>query len=130
MEHRWGQRKTVDMSVHILHGGCRFATANLLNVSLSGAFIETELELIPLARLSLEIDLPNHTAAGTLRIGAFVVRRGGSGYGIEWYKAPAMDARIEPDRGSQHFPGLAPPSQNRQQRRICKAAPIAEDCHD
>jgi hypothetical protein len=110
MEHRWGQRKAVDMSAHILHGGCRLATASLLNVSLSGAFMETDLELVPLARLSLEIDLPNHAADGTLRIGAFVVRRGGGGYGIEWYKAAAAGERIASDRGDLDILSLAPPA--------------------
>jgi hypothetical protein len=129
MEHRWGQRKAVDVSAHILHGGCRFATANLLNVSLSGAFIATDLELVPLARLSLEIDRPHQGAEGTLRMGAYVVRRGGSGYGIEWYKAAGEGERIASDQGNLHVWGSRR-LPNPRQRRIFQAAATAGDCHE
>jgi hypothetical protein len=85
VEHRWGQRRAVNTPARI-HVDTRIAVAaRLLDFSLSGGFIETTLELIPLARLLLEIDSPESGTADVLRIGAFVVRRAGRGYGIEWH---------------------------------------------
>jgi hypothetical protein len=89
VEHRWGQRQTVNTSARIVVDARIVAPARLLDFSLSGGFIETELDFVPLTRLTLEIDFLDGRTAGALLIDAYVVRRAAGGYGIEWHKLSA-----------------------------------------
>jgi hypothetical protein len=86
MEHRWGQRRAVDTLAHIHVDARVAAAARLVDFSLSGGFVETTLELAPLAPLLLVIDAPESGTASGWRMAASVVRRAARGYGIEWHR--------------------------------------------
>jgi hypothetical protein len=106
VEHRWGQRRAVNTSARIVVDAGVTAAASLLDFSLSGGFIETELELVPLARLLLEIDLLEGRIARALRIDAYVVRQSGRGYGIEWHN---LNPNNLPTAWAQHQLHGSPP---------------------
>ena len=76
MEHRWGGRISVDVPVKIRWKANGVADARLLNVSRSGALIQTRVPLPLLARIEVYID------GGT--ISSFVTRIDKAGVGVEW----------------------------------------------
>jgi hypothetical protein len=59
MEHRWGQRVQVGMNVRLSCLPYAIGSGRLRDVSVSGAFIETNLRIPLLARMQVEIDLPS-----------------------------------------------------------------------
>ena len=75
MEHRWGERSLVRAAVR-LHGAIWDAAGYLRDASLSGAFVQTRLQVPAWTRVELSL-------SGT-RIAAFVVRVTPDGLGIEW----------------------------------------------
>ncbi len=55
MEHRWGERVTVDIPVSLCGGGLRDAPARLCDFSLSGALISTPSPVPQVARIGVRI---------------------------------------------------------------------------
>ncbi len=87
MEHRWGQRRVVDLPVRLTCHPYTVGRGRLLNASVSGAFIATELQLPLLASVQVEIELPGRPSIeGPLRIDAYVMRRSVGGFGLEWHE--------------------------------------------
>lgn len=93
MEHRWGRRYDVDLPVHLkaaspgaLDTGC------IINISLSGALIQTDLRLDPLTRVEVRFGLE--------WISGYVIRCGSSLVAVEWcHFAPREIAeRLPADR--------------------------------
>jgi hypothetical protein len=88
MEHRWGQRMACRARVRmstvegISGAGC------IRDISSSGAFIETALELPVNARLVL-IMSGNESATREVEVKASVVRVARDGVGVEWCETPA-----------------------------------------
>lgn len=84
MEHRWGQRRSVDLAVSVTALPGAIGMGRLRDVSASGAFIATQLDL-PLFSL-VQIELPGGAASvGAACEGhAYVVRKSPGGIGIEW----------------------------------------------
>ncbi len=76
MEHRWGTRVLVDIPVRLRCRRGHFVDAHLVNISLSGAFIRTEVALTRFA--PLEIELKGCT------VPSFVARVHSDGIGAEW----------------------------------------------
>ncbi len=76
MEHRWGARVLANIPVRLRCRGCNFVDAHLVNISLSGALIRTEMALTLFA--PLEIELQGCT------VPSFVVRVQTDGIGAEW----------------------------------------------
>jgi hypothetical protein len=85
MEHQRGQRHSTDVSVRIFTRPYTIGIGRVLNVSATGAFLETQLALRPLSLLYLEP--MNLASAGEARerIAATVVRCTPSGVGLAWY---------------------------------------------
>jgi PilZ domain-containing protein len=91
MEHRWGQRVSADVMVRLIGAPGAIGTGRLRNVSATGAFVQTNLDLPLLTTVRVEwIAGPppaGHPCAGR----AYVVRQVAAGVGIEWF-AVALDA--------------------------------------
>ena len=88
MEHRWGFRQSTDLMVRFAAGPSAVGrgavgTARIVNVSVSGAFLETSAGLRVLSLLYLE-PLTAQRGAVPAQIAASVIRRTESGAGVEW----------------------------------------------
>jgi hypothetical protein len=85
MEHRWGQRVSADVIVRLIAAPGAIGTGRLRNVSATGAFVQTNLNLPLLTPVRVEwIAGPpptGHPCAGR----AYVVRQVAAGVGIEWF---------------------------------------------
>ena len=76
MEHRWGTRTSVDIPVRLRCRASNFMDARLVNISLSGALIRTEMVLAPFAPVDITLN--------ECTVPSFVVRMGSAGIGVEW----------------------------------------------
>ena len=90
MEHRWGQRITVEVPVILAVGGRTRGRGLLRNASISGALIETALELPVFS--NLVVSVPN---VGDLA--ASIVRRAPGRFAVEWrdMACPSIVALLE-----------------------------------
>jgi hypothetical protein len=87
MDHRWGRRKATDAAVRFFALPATFGTGKVTNVSVTGAFMETLLN-IPLATtIYVESIAPVAQGGGRRRMAANVVRRAPTGVGLEWCQA-------------------------------------------
>ncbi|MDP9065004.1 MAG: hypothetical protein M3O06_03955 [Pseudomonadota bacterium] len=84
MEHRWGQRVTVDLPVRIIGHPFSGRPGRLLNFSVSGAWITVDLDLRVLSRLQIAIDYPHRPKHEVPLIAAYVARKFKGGFGLEW----------------------------------------------
>ena len=90
MEHRWGQRVPVGMRVRLSCLPYAIGSGWLRDVSVSGAFIETNLRLPLLASVHVEVELPGCGRATRHSVAGHVARQAEDGVGIEWPElAPA-----------------------------------------
>ena len=83
MEHRWGERVRVDIPVRVLVIGRDAAQCRLKNLSLSGALVMSDQDLVlpPLIDVYIE-RLPQLAMASVVK--ARVSRKVTHGVGIEW----------------------------------------------
>jgi hypothetical protein len=86
MDHRWGRRKTTDSPVRFFALPATFGTGRVTNVSVTGAFMETLLNL-PLAGIIYVESIAPVEAGGRRRMAANVVRCTPTGVGLEWCQA-------------------------------------------
>lgn len=86
MEHRWGERIAVRLTVALSGGSLPPVAGSLENVSSSGAFVRT-LGRGP-ARGPVDVTFEEHGSGRgrSVRLPAYVVRETESGVGIEWYE--------------------------------------------
>jgi len=84
MEHRWGQRFEVDILVRVHTRPYAVRTGRLTDVSMSGGFILSSMELRELRRLQIALVLPHRFSQATPVISAYVARRQRDGIGVEW----------------------------------------------
>jgi hypothetical protein len=84
MEHRWGQRFEVDILVRMHSRPYAMRTGRLTDVSMSGGFIVTSVDLHELRRLQIALVLPHRFHQATPVISAYVARRHSDGIGVEW----------------------------------------------
>lgn len=101
MEHRWGVRHSLDLSVRFGAGRRTLALARVRNASLSGAYLETPANLPMLGRMWVELESGQQLPNDGNRIAAYVVRADESGFGLEWCEfAPgpivALMERMQP----------------------------------
>jgi hypothetical protein len=87
MEHRWGQRTRCRATVRLSAGAGVIGTGRVRDVSTSGAFIETALQLPMHARVLLMV-LGNESASREVAITASVARVVRDGIGVEWCETP------------------------------------------
>jgi hypothetical protein len=84
MEHRWGQRFEVDILVRVHSRPYAVRTGRLIDVSMSGGYIVTGMDLRELRRLQIALVLPHRFSHATPMISAYVARRHRDGIGVEW----------------------------------------------
>src|SRR3954469_23109901 len=95
MDHRWGQRVTVDLAVQLLCHPRTIAVGRLMNVSVSGAYVRTGLVPALLAPVRILGFLSETEGTRREAIEGYVVRREREGFGIEWFElAPAGICRF------------------------------------
>jgi PilZ domain-containing protein len=97
MEHRWGQRVTLEVPVRLLLAGRVLGRGILRNASISGALIETPLELPLFTNLVVALPTTSELTASTQELAACVVRRAPAGLAVEWrdMACPAIVALLE-----------------------------------
>jgi hypothetical protein len=82
MEHRWGERRPIDLGVRFVMMPQTVGAGRIVNISSTGAFMKTQTCLRLLSLLYLQ---PLATPEGeTEHIAATVVRRESTGVGLEW----------------------------------------------
>lgn len=92
MEHRWGARVALNLTVTVQVDNRTSALGVIRDASISGAFIESSLQLLSYAHVFITL----HGAGGE-RLDARVVRRGPGGFAVEWrdMACPAIVALLE-----------------------------------
>ena len=97
MEHRWGQRVTVEIPVRLDVAGRTLGRGTLRNASISGAFIETPLDLPVYTNLIVAMPTMSELVPGSHELAASVIRRVPAGLGIEWrdMACPALVQLLE-----------------------------------
>jgi hypothetical protein len=84
MEHRRGRRQATNFPVRFFAASGITGMGRILNISSSGAFMETNAQLRPLSLVYLESATQPFGNGEVRRITASVVRRDAIGVGIEW----------------------------------------------
>jgi PilZ domain len=84
MEHRWGERFAVRMTVELSGGSAPPVAGSLENVSASGAFVRTEERGPPRGPVVVILRQEIFDRIRSVRLPAYVVRETESGVGIEW----------------------------------------------
>jgi hypothetical protein len=100
-EIRWGERITVDLPVHLVPRGADALPGRLRNLSISGAFVETDASFPMRAPLTVALTVPPEGGVN-LNLEAVVVRLEPGAIGIEWRDMacqPLMDLLHQPRRG-------------------------------
>jgi hypothetical protein len=94
MDHRWGQRESTDVIVHVVARSGMTGMARVVNVSLTGAYLETS---VPLRLRSVVFLQPSQEDAHPYgnRVAANVVRQDELGVGLEWCQALTKRAHID-----------------------------------
>ena len=70
--------------MHFVANSRSAGTGRVLNVSLTGAYLETLVPLRLLSVIHLELDTPTSHAGSARTVSGTVVRRDGRGVGLEW----------------------------------------------
>ena len=94
MEHRCGQRTPVNLLVRLTGLADVIGMGRLRNVSASGAFLQTSLELPLLSTVRIELIGRNRHARSYLAGCAYVVRKEVGGVGIEWFAPVSYSTRM------------------------------------
>jgi PilZ domain-containing protein len=81
MDHRFGRRYSCGTRVTISAGEGIAASGRMLNVSLSGAFVQTALDLPLFSVVAIK---KNCEGANGVELHAMVVRKDTGGVGVEW----------------------------------------------
>ena len=82
MEHRWGQRFSADMPVRLRCKSALGGFGQIIDISMSGAFVVTALR--PPIFANLEVALSGPRSRNPPWLAGFVVRHDDLGIGIEW----------------------------------------------
>jgi hypothetical protein len=118
MEHRWGQRLTVDLAIRLAGRPYHVRAARLVDLSASGAYIKVSADLRLLTRVQIALALPHRLTHPTPMIAAYVARKGKDGIGVEWCEyAPRAVLELlryasahRPDRRGSAEPGRFAPA--------------------
>jgi hypothetical protein len=94
MDHRWGRRQPTDIAVRFVAKPGTTETGRVLNISLTGAYLETQVPLRLLSVVYLEPATPTADAGGSGGIAASVVRRDALGVGLEWCECPTGTVNV------------------------------------
>ena len=101
MEHRWGERFAVSMTVELSSGSSPPVTGSLENVSASGAFVRIDQRGPPRGPVVVILRQEGSGRTRSVRLAAYVVRETEGGVGIEWCQfAPRAIREIMMGRGA------------------------------
>jgi hypothetical protein len=90
MEHRWGERFTIDLAVKIAARPYAVRHGRLLDLSVSGGLIEVSTDLRRLMRVQVAFAMPNRFPHPVPLVSAYVTRKFHDCIGVEWSElAPA-----------------------------------------
>ena len=120
MEHRWGERMTVDILVRLASRPYAVRTGRMTDLSMSGAHIEIAENLRVFTRVQVAIILPSHFSRTTPVFSAYVARHHRHGVGVEWcdsspkavielLRSPALHTRHRVSRERPHGGGQPSP---------------------
>jgi hypothetical protein len=84
MEHRWGERFRVDLTVRISARPYAVRAGRLVDLSLSGCAVKIAAELRILTRVQVAIAIPNRFTHPVPVVAGCVVRKTRDSVGIEW----------------------------------------------
>ena len=84
MDLRWGRRVQVDVPVRIAAHRFAVRDGRLIDLSVSGAFIETDSDARMLSRVQVTLLLPAYPRHEAPTLEAYVARKHGHGIGVEW----------------------------------------------
>lgn len=118
MEHRWGERFPLDISVRLNAGTTVVLGLRMCNISVSGGLVDTDVRLPVFSHVVVEFDVPGSSGPLRQHVPAYVVRHGHDGIGLEWQEfAPrAIVGLLESTLRATTPPGkhtllsLSPPS--------------------
>lgn len=102
MEHRWGRRQAMDVPVRFVALPTTVGTGRVLNMSVTGAYLETAVALRRLSVLYLEPTAVPASGGRVRRIAASVVRHDARGVGLEW-----CDTEVEKSAGYTRLNALS-----------------------
>ena len=121
MEHRWGERVALRLTVELSSGSSPPVAGSIENVSSSGAFVRTEGGRGP-PRGPVEVTFPEGEFGRrpAVRLAAYVVRETDLGVGIEWSEfapRPVRELMVRDRRAggartrARALPSTSPPIQ-------------------
>jgi hypothetical protein len=84
MEHRWGRRESTDVTVEFLARSGTVGSGRVLNISSTGAYLQTTVSLPLNSLVYLEPSATMPVVGDIRRIAASVVRQDARGVGLEW----------------------------------------------
>jgi hypothetical protein len=84
MDHRWGQRFTVDFAVKVAGRPFAVRGGRLTNLSVSGGAIQISADIRLLTRVQVAIAVPNHFLDPIPVVSGYVTRKFGDCIGVEW----------------------------------------------
>jgi len=85
MEHRLGTRHAIDLDVYLRTWGSTVsARGRLRDLSVSGAFVATQLPCKPLLHVAVQIVPAGQTRRNSVASEGLIVRLGDDGIGVEW----------------------------------------------
>ena len=88
---RFGQRATLDVPVRLAADGRFLASGTIRNASISGALIETEVDLPLHTNLVVTLTMPDGSPPRVRELGACVLRIDPAGIGVEWQDMGCLD---------------------------------------
>ena len=89
MEHRWGRRIPCSASVHICAASGVTGSGRLRDVSTSGAFVESALDLPLFSQVTIAVQHAGGTAVDGPGTRANIVRHASEGFAVEWCEIQA-----------------------------------------
>jgi hypothetical protein len=99
MEHRWGKRQPTNVPVRVRTAPAKIGTGRVLNMSVTGAFMETTMQLRVLSVVYLMSVSKRAANAKSQGMAACVVRQDSKGVGLEWCESLAermsVDMRLQ-----------------------------------
>jgi hypothetical protein len=97
MEHRWGQRFALEVSVSLAVGGLTVGSGILRDASVSGALIDTALDIPAYTNLVVSLGCATESVPAAFALEACVTRRTPRGFAVEWrdMACPSIIALLE-----------------------------------
>src|SRR5277367_2377278 len=84
MDHRWGRRVQVDFSVRVATHRFAVRDGRIIDLSVSGALIEADVNARMLSRVQVTLLLPAYPRHEAPTVEAYVARKHEHGIGVEW----------------------------------------------